>query len=378
MNTRLQVEHPVTEMVTGQDLVAWQLKVAAGEPLPLRQDDIVVCGHAIEARIYAEDPGKGFLPSTGRLDHLRLPAESDALRIDTGVVQGDAVMPFYDPMLAKIVVHGPDRLAALRRLRAALSGSEIVGPATNLDFLLRIARDPAFAAGPVDTGYIEAAHESLLAPAEVTHELWAMACLWVLCRQQEQVAASAAHSPAPHSPWHRADSWRLNSDARQTVRLAHGEQNADVGVRRDGAGYRLRIGERQIAASAEIGPDGLAVWVDGEASRVAVVERDDELHLFTPAGRARIDRLDPLRLAEVEDQADDRLTAPMPGKIVRQSIAVGDRVVRGAPLVVIEAMKMEHTIVAPHDGQILQLHYGEGDQVEDGVILIEFEALGEG
>ncbi len=165
MNTRLQVEHPVTEMITGQDLVEWQLRIAAGLPLPLSQDQIALRGHAIEARVYAEDPGRGFLPSTGRLDHLRWPQQSASVRIDTGVVEGDEVSPFYDPMLAKVVVHGADRPTALRRLRAALAGSQVVGPATNLDLLARIARDPAFAAGGVDTGFIESARETLLAPA---------------------------------------------------------------------------------------------------------------------------------------------------------------------------------------------------------------------
>jgi 3-methylcrotonyl-CoA carboxylase alpha subunit len=378
MNTRLQVEHPVTEMVTGQDLVEWQLKVAAGEPLPLRQEEIALCGHAIEARIYAEDPGRGFLPSTGRLEHLRFPNEGEALRVETGVAEGDTVTPFYDPMLAKIVAHGDDREAALRRLRAALAQSQIVGPATNLDFLLRIARDPAFAAGGIDTGHLERARESLLTPPEAADErLFAIASLWLLCRQREQAAAFAARSSDPCSPWHRVDGWRLNDVAHQTIRLMQGERMVEVEVRADGAGFVLGLGDRQIAASAEIRADGLAVWLDGEASRVAVVERGEQLHLFTRAGHVRIDRLDPLMLAEAEDEAGGALSAPMPGKIVRQPVSAGDRVARGAPLLVLEAMKMEHTLTAPGDGRIVQLHFAEGDQVEEGAILIEFELLGE-
>jgi 3-methylcrotonyl-CoA carboxylase alpha subunit len=378
MNTRLQVEHPVTEMVTGQDLVEWQLRVAAGEPLPLRQEEIALSGHAIEVRLYAEDPGKGFLPSTGRLDHLRFPAKSDALRIDTGVVQGDVVSPFYDPMLAKFVTHGENRQAALRRLRRALARSEIVGPVTNLDFLLRIARDPAFAAGAIDTGYLERAQETLLAPPEAADEwLFAVASLWILCRQRQHAAEMGAHSPDRHSPWHRVDGWRLNDAAHQTVRLAQGERLVEVEAKADGTGYQLTINGAQIAAGAEIGADGLAVWLDGQASHVAVVERGDQLHLFTRRGHVRIDRLDPLTLAEAEDEAESALTAPMPGKIVRQPVSAGDRVARGAPLLVLEAMKMEHTIVAPSDGRIVELHYTEGDQVEEGAILIDFEAQSE-
>jgi 3-methylcrotonyl-CoA carboxylase alpha subunit len=378
MNTRLQVEHPVTEMVTGQDLVEWQLSVAAGEPLPLRQEEIALSGHAIEARIYAEDPGRGFLPSTGRLDHLRFSMEGDGLRIDTGVAEGDTVTPFYDPMLAKIVAHGADREAALRRLREALAASEIVGPATNLDFLLRIVRDPAFAAGGIDTGHLERARESLLAPPEAADDrLFAIASLWILCRQREQAAVLAVQSPDRYSPWHRVDGWRLNDAAHQTVRLAQGERMVEIEVRADGTGFLLGIGDRQMAASAEIRAEGLAVWLDGEASHLTVVERGEQLHLFTPSGHVRIDRLDPLRRAEAEDEAGGALSAPMPGKIVRQPVSAGDRVARGAPLLVLEAMKMEHTITAPGDGRIVQLHYAEGDQVEEGAILIEFETLGE-
>jgi 3-methylcrotonyl-CoA carboxylase alpha subunit len=378
MNTRLQVEHPVTEMVTGQDLVEWQLKVAAGEPLPLRQEEIALAGHAIEARVYAEDPGRGFLPSTGRLDHLRFPLESEGLRIDTGVAQGDSVSPFYDPMLAKVVAYGADREAALRRLRTALAASQVVGPATNLDFLLRITGDPAFAAGGIDTGHLERAREILLAPPEAPDDrLFAIASLWILCRQREQAAAMAVQGPDPCSPWHRVDGWRLNDVGHQTVRLTQGERMVEVEVRPDGTGFLLGIGDRQIAASAEFRADGLALWLDGEASHLPVVERGEQLHLFTRSGHVRIDRLDPLRLAEAEDEADGALSAPMPGKIVRQPVSAGDRVARGAPLLVLEAMKMEHTITAPGDGRIVQLHYAEGDQVEEGATLIEFEVLGE-
>jgi 3-methylcrotonyl-CoA carboxylase alpha subunit len=288
------------------------------------------------------------------------------------------VSPFYDPMLAKIVAHGADREAALRRLHAALAASQVVGPATNLDFLLRIVRDAAFAAGGIDTAFVERAQESLLAPPEAADDgLFAIACLWLLCRQREQAAAIAAQSADPWSPWHRVDGWRLNDVGHQTIRLCHGERLVEVEVRADGTGFLLGIGDRQIAASAAIRSDGLAVWLDGEASRVAVVERGEQLHLFTGSGHVRIDRLDPLRLAEAEDEADGALSAPMPGKIVRQPVSAGDRVARGAPLLVLEAMKMEHTVVAPDDGKIVKLHYAEGDQVEEGTILIEFEALGD-
>jgi 3-methylcrotonyl-CoA carboxylase alpha subunit len=376
MNTRLQVEHPVTEMVTGLDLVEWQLRVAAGEPLPLTQQQITHSGHAIEARLYAEDPERGFLPSTGTLAQLRLPAADEALRIETGVRAGDRVSPFYDPMLAKIVAWGSDRAAALRRLRAALEATEVVGPATNLELLARILRHDAFQDGAVTTGFIDANAAALLAPAPPPDErVLAIASLWLLCRQRQQVAAAAAAGAEPYSPWHRVDGWRLNDVGHQTVRLRAGDEAATIDAQADGVGWRLRVGARELRGSAELADDGgLEVELDGERWRAGVVALGDQLHLFTPLGRFQVQRIDPLAIAAAEDEQGDVLTAPMPGKIVRQLIAAGDRVGRGAPLLVLEAMKMEHTIVAPGVGRIAALRYAEGDQVEEGAVLLDFEA----
>jgi 3-methylcrotonyl-CoA carboxylase alpha subunit len=376
MNTRLQVEHPVTEMITRLDLVEWQLKVAAGEPLPLTQQQITLSGHAIEARLYAEDPERGFLPSTGTLAHLRLPASTEALRIETGIRAGDRVSPFYDPMLAKIVAWGPDRAAALRRLRAALDDTEIVGPATNLEFLATILRHDAFQDGAVTTGFIKANAAELLAPAPLPDDrALAIACLWLLCRQRRHRTAAAAASPDPHSPWHRIDGWRLNDVGHQTLRLRTGDQPVAIDAQADGLGWRLRIGERELRGSAEMADEGgLEVELDGRRWRAGVVALGHQLHLFTPLGRFQVQRIDPLAIAAAEDEQGDVLTAPMPGKIVRQLIAAGDRVGRGAPLLVLEAMKMEHTIVAPGDGRVAALRYAEGDQVEEGAVLLDFEA----
>jgi 3-methylcrotonyl-CoA carboxylase alpha subunit len=375
MNTRLQVEHPVTEMITGLDLVEWQLKVAAGEPLPLTQQQITRAGHAIEARLYAEDPERGFLPSTGTLAHLLMPASSEALRIETGIRAGDRVSPFYDPMLAKIVAWGPDRAAALRRLRAALDATEIVGPATNLEFLATVLRQDAFQDGAVTTGFIEANAAQLLAPAPRPDDrALAIACLWLLCRQRRHTMAAAAVSRDPHSPWHRIDGWRLNDVGHQTLRLGTGDQPVAIDAQADGSGWRLRIGARELRGSAEMTDDGgLEVELDGKRWRAGVVAIGDQLHLFTPLGRFQVQRIDPLAIAVAEDEQGDVLTAPMPGKIVRQLIAAGDRVGRGAPLLVLEAMKMEHTIVAPGDGRVAALRYAEGDQVEEGAVLLDFE-----
>jgi 3-methylcrotonyl-CoA carboxylase alpha subunit len=376
MNTRLQVEHPVTEMVTGLDLVEWQLRVAAGEPLPLTQEQIALSGHAIEARLYAEDPERGFLPSTGTLAHLRLPAPSEAIRIETGVRAGDRVTPFYDPMLAKIVAWGPDRVEALRRLHAALAATEVVGPATNLQFLTRVLHHDSFQGGGVATAFVEDHAADLLAPAPPPDD-WALAIasLWLLCRQRQDSARVAASSADPHSPWHRVDGWRLNDVGHQTLRLRAGGEPVAIDARVDGDGWRLRIGERELSGAAELADDGaLEVELEGERWRAGVVALGDQLHLLSPHGRFQMQRVDPLAIAAGDDEVGDVLTAPMPGRIVRQLIAAGDRVGRGAPLLVLEAMKMEHTIVAPGDGRVAALRYTEGDQVEEGAVLLDFEA----
>ncbi len=376
MNTRLQVEHPVTEMITGLDLVEWQLRVAAGERLPLAQDEIRLQGHAIEARLYAEDPARGFLPSTGRLEHLRFPEEDRTVRIETGVAAGDDVTPFYDPMIAKLVVRGEDRPAALRRLRHVLSDTEVVGPATNLEYLLRVATHPEFAAGGIDTGFAERAGEVLL-PQATAADAWALAAgsVWLLCRQQARAAAAAAAGADPWSPWHQVDGWRLNDVGHQTLRLDGGDGTVEIHAWAAGQGWRLQVREHEFEARGEVTSEGrLRVQLDGESLLVSVVESRMRLHLFTPRGRWVLARVDPLAAAESEEDIAGVLTAPMPGRIIRRLIEAGAEVVRGAPLLVLEAMKMEHTITAPSDGRVATLHYAEGEQVEEGAILLDFEA----
>ena len=375
MNTRLQVEHPVTEMITGLDLVEWQLRVAAGEPLPLAQEDVTCSGHAIEVRLYAEDPERGFLPSTGTLAHLRLPEPTETIRIETGVVVGDRISPFYDPMLAKVVSWGPDRAAALRRLRAALGATEIVGPASNLEFLARVVSHQAFAAGPVATAFVEENAADLLAPAPPADDrVLATACLWLLCRRRQEAATTAATSGDPFSPWHRVDGWRLNDVGHQTLRLRSAGEPVEIDAQAEGAGWRLRMEGRELLGTAALTAAGrLEVELDGVRSLASIVALGDQLHVFTPRGRYHVERIDPLAIAESEDEAGDVLSAPMPGKIVRQLVAAGDRVQRGAPLLVLEAMKMEHTIVAPRDGRVLAVRYAENEQVEEGAILLDFE-----
>jgi 3-methylcrotonyl-CoA carboxylase alpha subunit len=378
MNTRLQVEHPVTEMITGLDLVEWQLRVAAGEPLPLPQEAIPLDGHAIEARLYAEDPARGFLPSTGRLVHLRLP-EGEALRIETGVVQGDEVSPHYDPMIAKVVVWGASREAALRRLAAALDASEVVGPHTNLEFLRRVLMHDEVLNGRIHTGFLQEHESALLAPEPPPdEELILRASLWLLAAQRVAAAADAARGPDPHSPWHRVDGWRLNDQGHQTLRLRAGERAVAVDAFATGDGWRLML-EGRVSHGRAWPHDGGAtrIELDGREGPLRVVRHGSALHVFGDRGRTRLELVDPLAEAEPSEGAEGLLSAPMPGKIIRRLVAAGARVERGQPLLVLEAMKMEHTITAPGDGSVRALHYDEGDQVEEGAILLDFVATGD-
>ncbi len=375
MNTRLQVEHPITEMITGLDLVEWQLRIAAGEALPLAQEDITLSGHAIEARLYAEDPERGFLPSTGRLEHLHLPEAEEGVRIDTGVRAGDLVSPHYDPMLAKLIAWGPERTVALRRLGKALTDSRVVGVTTNQDALLNIVEHPDFVAGAVDTGFIERAGPALLAPRSLEPQrAVTMTALWLLLRQQQEAARRAGRSGDPHAPWHRVDGWRLNDVGHQTLRLRTEGREFEIEARPGDEGHHLLIGGDAIAGRARLDEDGrLLAEIEGEVWPVRVIAQGAELHLFSADRRSVVQRLDPLAAAEAEDESGGIVTAPMPGRIVRRLVRDGERVERGAPLLVLEAMKMEHTLTAPADGRVVAVHFGEGEQVEEGAVLLDFE-----
>ena len=374
MNTRLQVEHPVTEMITGHDLVEWQLRVAAGEKLPLAQDDLSITGHAIEVRLYAEDPDRDFLPRTGTLNRLRLP-EGDGIRCDTGVQEGDSVTVHYDPMIAKLIAWSPDgRAAALRRLDAALAQTEIVGLENNRDYLQRVIGHPSFAEGRFDTGFIET-HRDAIQPSGSLPAEDALACaaLAIELDRQEYAAAMAAASTDPWSPWHLVNGWRLNDSGRHDIRLAHGESGYVVPVaygpadyvldlpsgpvrcevERDGDRLRVQIGHRRIVAGAYVDVGVVAIWIDG--------------------CRTTFDRVDPLAgMADLEE-AEDQLVAPMSGKVIRVIAEAGAEVEAGEPILVLEAMKMEQTIVAPGDGTVNAIHYSAGDQVEEGAQLVDFE-----
>ncbi|MCB2102845.1 MAG: acetyl/propionyl/methylcrotonyl-CoA carboxylase subunit alpha [Rhodobacterales bacterium] len=373
MNTRLQVEHPVTEMITGQDLVEWQLLVAAGRPLPKGQDDLRVNGHAIEVRVYAETAD--FMPSTGRLRHLRAPAEGPHVRIDTGVRGGDEVTVHYDPMIAKLIVWDADRDAAIRRLRAALGDYQIVGPTANLAFLGALAAHPAFAAAELDTGFIERHRADLVpAAAPATDRVLALAALQVLMARAAEAAAAASLSGDPHSPWNDCAGWRMNDDNHQNIRFIDGETEVPVTAHYRGDGFVLDLPGGSLAVRGELTAEGdLIADLGGRRLKATVIRHGDDLTILDDGRSHRLTLFDPAARAAGQDAHGGNLTAPMPGKIVAVHVAAGDQVAAGDPLLVLEAMKMEHTIAAPAAGTVSAIHYAVGEQVDDGADLVAFQ-----
>ncbi|PJM90082.1 acetyl/propionyl/methylcrotonyl-CoA carboxylase subunit alpha [Achromobacter ruhlandii] len=383
MNTRLQVEHPVTEMITGHDLVEWQLRVAAGQPLPARQEDLRIHGHAIEARIYAETPEKGFLPSIGTLAYLGLPAHvafaNGDIRVDGGVRTGDTITPFYDPMIAKLIVHGADRDQARARMLQALAQTQAVGVQTNVAFLSRLMRDSAFAAADLDTGLIERQRATLL-PEPTPADAATLALATAAVQAGQGQAQSAPHAAAPADPWDTRDGWRLGGRYQRTLQWIDNGETRHVTVARQGADWTLDSGDgaRPFAWRAE-DHDGparvLRITLDGRERAGTVVLHADKAHAFGDGGARVLDLYDPL--AHAQDTQGDHgggLTAPMPGKIISIAVKAGDSVTKGQPLLVMEAMKMEHTISAPADGKVEELFYAVGDQVTEGAELVSIGA----
>jgi 3-methylcrotonyl-CoA carboxylase alpha subunit len=392
MNTRLQVEHPVTEMITGTDLVEWQLRVAAGQPLPKKQDELALHGHAIEARIYAENPEKGFLPSIGTLRHMDTPQAVSfelggtpgvapaAVRIDSGVREGDAISPYYDPMIAKLIVWGADRNQALARMSQALAEFQIVGLATNIAFLKRLVEGAAFSGADLDTGLIERNADTLFpAPKAAPMGALALAAAALIGAEKEQSAAKSAN---PSDPWGNALGWRLNSAYQRQLAFAdeysasQQKQQYTVGVTYHAHGWDLDVGgiEAGLSVTARAGAD-LSIKL-GAASMHGTVRRDgDTFHVFTAGNHFTLIYNDPMAHAGEAEAAGGRLTAPMPGKVVAVMAAKGREVKKGDPLVIMEAMKMEHTIAAPADGVVVEVLYQVGDQVADGAPLLEFRTM---
>ncbi len=366
MNTRLQVEHPVTEMITGLDLVEWQLRVAVGEKLPLTQKQILLNGHAVEARLYAEDPARSFLPAIGTLHHLAFPANitNGDIRIETGVRAGDTISPFYDPMIAKLVIHAPDRASALASMENALVQTEIAGTKTNLAFLAALIRHEAFSSGDVDTGLIDRDLASLVTPAIVPAGAKELAII---------VESRLLEYPASDDPWAALRGYSHHGSQNYPVMLfeeekpvrygvcvlddgrygiSSGAGTFEVRIRREAGGWHITGKGINLRAKTAAIPNGIAVLSRGTASSFAIA--------------------DPFLLAEATGNAGDRLSAPMPGLVKSVRVSAGDAVKKGQILLVLEAMKMEHTITAPHDGKIAEIVL-EGSQVKEKSSLARFE-----
>jgi 3-methylcrotonyl-CoA carboxylase alpha subunit len=376
MNTRLQVEHPVTEMITGLDLVEWQLRIAAGEPLPLAQQQLALHGHAIEARIYAEDPERDFLPSIGRLAYLRTPSPSAHVRIDTGVREGDRISRYYDPMIAKLITWGEDRPAALRRLTAALAEYRIAGVTTNVAFLQRLLRHEAFVGARFDTGLIARHHAALLPPPSAPAErVLAVAALGELARLREAAAARARASADPASPWDCIATWWLNSEEHAIdLTFAAGASTYPVRMTAAGEAVTLRLGGRDLAARVASAGSELRVQLEGREVQASYVAEGDERTVFCDGSVHRLRLVDPLAHSGTEEAHAGHLAAPMSGTVVAVLVQPGAAVAKGAPLLVLEAMKMEHTITAPAAGTVSAIHYQAGEQVAEGVTLVDLDA----
>ncbi len=370
MNTRLQVEHPVSEMITGQDLVEWQLRVAAGESLPLQQQQIVLQGHALEARIYAENPQRDFMPAAGQIDYLKLPGLNAGVRVDTGVRCGDTIGINYDPMIAKLIVHGPDRATAVARLAHALQQYQILGLHTNLGFLSRLVAMPEFVAADFDTGFIATHHERLFAHDDegFNHAL---------------VLAAAAMLPAldtrvnfraGNSPWDCRSQWRMNLQASQRVRLEHEGAQYEVVIERRYDGWNFTCNDVDyLFDGCWVDAQRMRLEVNGEVVEFPVLREQDSIALIDRGQAFKFDLTNANHDAGDVAADADHPRAPMSGAVVALPVTVGDTVEPGTTLVVIEAMKMEHAIVAQLDAKVGEILVAVGDQVEEGDTLILLE-----
>ena len=375
MNTRLQVEHPVTEAVTGLDLVEWQLRIAAGEALPLKQAQVKVQGHAIEARICAETPDNDFLPATGRLQVIRIPLAhrftTGDVRWDSGVRAGDEISPYYDSMIAKLIVHGDTREQALARLDQALSELHIVGVANNVGFLRQVVRSPSFAQAQLDTALIEREKHLLF------HRQALPLALAVAAAMAHGLAKEAPRGNAWVDPWSQTDGWLMQGQSLRKFDYVCGEETGVALLTRHSHGPALlQIGEINQALVWQAQGDTVQLQWGDQRLRAHVYAAKDQIHVFADRGSCSLHFIDPLAHAAQGSAASGNLSAPMPGKLLSFAVKVGDKVKAGQALAVMEAMKMEHTVAAPADGTVAELLYAPGDQVHEGAPLLRLDAHG--
>jgi 3-methylcrotonyl-CoA carboxylase alpha subunit len=370
MNTRLQVEHPVTEMTTGLDLVEWQLQIAAGEAIPLDQTAIEQHGHAIEVRLYAENVERGFLPATGTIAHFAHPAPDARFRLDTGVGDGDDISIYYDPMIAKISVFGEDRASAIGHLQTALDYTEVFGLTTNLDLLQGIAAHPGFAAGNFDTGFIEAELDTLMRKTAPSPTALAAAAVWAL--------GALATKPAGadrHSPWHRRGGWQLNGGPGMTLSF-EGEDETAVRVAGTAERFKMGTGDAVHAVTTHRHDDRTwSVAVDDRVTRAIVLGHDRSLRIAVGGERHAFAWIDPLAAGAASGNEDTRPVSPMPGRVVAVHVSEGEAVENGQTLLVLEGMKMEYTLKAATAGKIAKLLCARGDMVEAEAPLVEIDAV---
>ncbi len=381
MNTRLQVEHPVTEMVTGLDLVEWQLRVAAGEPLPLTQEQVKLNGHSIEVRLYAETPENGFLPSIGRVEKMDwgwTGHRPPGIRIDTGLDSGDEVTPHYDPMVAKIIAHGDNREIALARLQRQLMVTVLQGPGSNLVFLQRLLIDPVFQQGKANTQYIDGQVDELVAPTVGDQQSLLAAAVRLLKDEAEQAAAQAARRGEPNSPWAATDSWGYADGNRRCLRFANsagGELEIQLSYQGDFVGHGQLVWfdePAQMAVESRWQGDQCQLLIDKLPWVGKVSRQGDRFEVATAESRVVWDYLTPLQDHDDDGAEEGALTAPMPGTVLQLNVGVGDKVEQGQLLMIVEAMKMEHSIVASHDGEIAEVRAAVGEFVEADTALVIF------
>jgi 3-methylcrotonyl-CoA carboxylase alpha subunit len=384
MNTRLQVEHPVTEMISGQDLVEWQLRVAAGENLPKTQDQLVLNGHAFEARIYAEDADNDFLPSTGKLTLLKTPIESENVRIDTGVRQGDEVSVYYDPMIAKLIVWDENREKALQRLAKALSEYRINGVTTNIDFLYNLATSKPFVEEDIDTGFIEKNNDLIFQNNEkqLKNEL-PIAALFLVLSKENKAKQQIQKSNDPNSPWFITDAWRSNEANLHTLVLAHNDVEYTVTVEHKRKGsdayYAITVNGEQFDCQGEIlstslNDDTIVATINGHRSQTTFNHFENTISLYRANGVFNFTHILPDCGQNEKEDDHGGLSAPMNGTMVSVLVKAGEQVSKDQPLVIMEAMKMEHTIKAPSNGIIDEVYFKEGDMVDGGAELLAFTA----
>jgi 3-methylcrotonyl-CoA carboxylase alpha subunit len=373
MNTRLQVEHPVTEMITGQDLVEWQLRVAFGEPLPQQQHELQIHGHALEARVYAEEPEKGFIPAIGQISYLHYPVQNDCVRVDSGIVEGDEISTYYDPMIAKLIVWGKNREAALTQMHHALGQFHVDGLGNNIAFLDRLVLCDSFKNAHLDTGLIQREKEFLLKPStEISAELVASAALIELLSRQAQ-------NPVPSNPvWQQKPFWRLNQQNAYTVQLQRNGINLKVQFSTQNQGFVANYNGQQIQLQGQfIDAHTLALQLAGKQQKLAFSQTEHGITLFHNGQTHKFDYLKSDFNSQDEQGTENNLTAPMPGVITQVLVAANDKVKKDDVLMTLEAMKIEYSIRAPHDGIIASSYFQKGDQVKAGDELVEFQPLTE-